>query len=152
MGAHRVNDSPQPAGLVAEVRKFVSYAIAGFASTGAHYLTMIALVWHWGGHEIIASCIGFAVGACVKYPLNYWWNFRSRQPHLVALPRFVAGLAIGFALNAIVLAVFLQMFDKLHYMVSQVLTTGVVLFANYAIARLWIFRAAQERPEDSAAP
>jgi putative flippase GtrA len=144
--------SPVTGGLVAEARKFVSYAIAGFAATGAHYVTMIALVWYWSGHEIIASCVGFAVGACVKYPLNYWWNFRSQQPHLVALPRFAVGLALGFTLNAIVLAVLLQSFDKLHYMVSQVLTTGVVLFANYAIARLWVFRAARERPEGSAPP
>ncbi len=147
-----MNGAQAPGGLVAEWRKFAGYAIAGFAATGAHYMTMIALVWHWNGHEIIASCVGFAVGACVKYPLNYWWNFRSRQRHMVAVPRFVLGLAIGFALNAIILAVLLQVFDKLHYMVSQVLTTGVVLFANYAIARLWIFRVARERPEDSAAP
>ena len=152
MGAARLSDSQEPGGLVAEGRKFLGYSVTGFAATGAHYLTMIALVWYWGGHEVIASCLGFATGACVKYPLNYWWNFRSRQPHRVAIPRFVVGIAVGFALNAMVLALLLQAFDRLHYMVSQVLTTGVVLFANYAIARLWIFRAARERPEGSAAP
>lgn len=142
--------APPPAGLIGELRKFVGYCLAGFASTGAHYLTMVLLVWRWEGHEIIASCVGFVVGACVKYPLNYWVNFGSRQRHVVALPRFVVGLAIGFALNAVVLAVLLQTL-KVHYMVSQALTTGVVLFANYALARLWIFRNPAAHREDSEA-
>lgn len=142
----------QPAGgLVGEARKFLGYALAGFAATGAHYATMVAIVWRYDGHEIIASSVGFLVGACVKYPLNYWWIFRSRQPHFVALPRFAAGLVVGFALNAIILAVLLQAL-AVHYMMSQVLTTGVVLFANYAIARLWIFRSPAAHREGSEGP
>lgn len=146
-----MNGGQPVGGLIGELRKFVGYALAGFAATGAHYVTMIAIVWRYEGHEVIASCVGFLVGACVKYPLNYWWIFRSRQRHRVALPRFAAGLAIGFALNAIILAALLQTLD-VHYMVSQVLTTGIVMLANYAIARLWIFRAAAQRPEGSAPP
>ena len=135
-----MNGAPPPGGLVGEARKFFGYALAGFAATGAHYLTMILFVWRYEGHEIIASCVGFIVGACVKYPLNYWWIFRSRQRHFVALPRFFVGLALGFALNAIILAVLLQTLD-VHYMVSQVLTTGAVLLVNYLLARYWIFAA-----------
>lgn len=142
---------PQGSAVVREMRRFLGYCLSGFAATGAHYLTMVLLVWRWEGHEIIASCVGFAVGACVKYPLNYWVNFASRQRHAVALPRFAVGLALGFALNAIVLAVLLQSLPRVHYMVSQALTTGVVLFANYAIARLWIFRSPAAHREDSEA-
>jgi putative flippase GtrA len=138
-------------GLIGEGRKFFGYALAGFAATGAHYITMISLVSYYNGYAIVASSVGFLVGACVKYPLNYWWIFHSRQRHAVALPRFAIGLAIGFALNAIILAILLQTLD-VHYMVSQVLTTGVVLFANYAIARLWIFRNPEPAPDAGSDP
>jgi putative flippase GtrA len=37
-------------------------------------------------------------------------------------------------------AVLLRMLD-VHYMVSQVLTTGTVLFVNYLLARYWVFAA-----------
>ena len=48
--------------------------------------------------------------------------------------------ANSFALNAVMFAVLLRMLD-VHYMVSQVLTTGTVLFVNYLLARYWVFSA-----------
>ena len=127
--------------LLAESRRFLGYALAGIAATGSHYATMVVLVWALGGHEVAASSIGFVVGALVKYPLNYWLVFGSRQRHAVAVTRFVLALAIAFLLNAAILALLLKALD-VHYMVSQVLTTGLVLFASYVMARLWIFRLA----------
>lgn len=125
--------------IVAEAKRFLSYGIAGLVATASHYATMMALVWTMGGREVLASSLGFIVGAFVKYPLNYWLVFESRQRHRVAVPRFAIGLGLSFALNAVLLALLLRLLD-VHYMVSQVLTTGVVILANYVIARLWVFR------------
>jgi putative flippase GtrA len=58
----------------------------------------------------------------------------------VAIPRYIMSLAIAFVLNAVMFAVLLRVLD-VHYMVSQVLTTGTVLFVNYLLARYWIFAA-----------
>ena len=90
--------------VIAEARRFLSYGIAGLAATASHYATMMGLVWAMGGREVLASSLGFIVGALVKYPLNYWLVFASRQHHRVAVPRFVISLALSFALNAILLA------------------------------------------------
>ncbi len=137
--------------MIGELRRFLLYALAGVAATGTHYAVMVALV-RWGHvPEVAASCVGFIAGACVKYPLNYWTVFASRQKHRVAMPRFLLALAVGFALNAAILAVLLRALD-VHYMVSQVLTTGAVLFVNYVMARYWIFSsaagAAMSRPSE----
>ncbi len=129
--------------VIAEARRFLSYGIAGLAATASHYATMMGLVWAMGGREVLASSLGFIVGALVKYPLNYWLVFASRQHHRVAVPRFVISLALSFALNAILLALLLRLLD-VHYMVSQVLTTGVVIMVNYVMARLWVFRHRSE--------
>jgi putative flippase GtrA len=123
-----------------ELRRFLLYAAAGVAATGTHYAVMVALVTWAKAPEVVASCAGFLAGACVKYPLNYWTVFASRQQHRIALPRFALALAVSFALNAILLAILLETLD-VHYMVSQVLTTGAVLFVNYLLARYWIFFA-----------
>ena len=124
----------------AELRKFAYYVAAGLAATGTHYVVMVLLVSQAQLPEVISSSIGFLAGAGVKYPLNYWGVFASEQAHGVAIPRFIVSLAIGFALNAIVFAILLRVLDA-HYMVSQVLTTGTVLFVNYLLARYWIFLA-----------
>lgn len=126
--------------MKAELHKFAGYVAAGFAATGTHYVVMVLLVSQAQLPEVVASSIGFLAGALVKYPLNYWAVFASEQAHAVAIPRFILGLAIGFALNALVFALLLRALD-VHYMVSQVLTTGTVLFVNYLLARYWIFLA-----------
>ncbi len=130
--------------MIAELRRFLVYAVAGFAATGTHYLVMVALVTWSKTPEVLASSVGFLAGAFVKYPLNYWTVFASRQRHRVALPRFVLALAVSFALNALVLALLLHALDA-HYMVSQVLTTGAVLVVNYLLARYWVFLARDGR-------
>ena len=124
--------------MIRELRRFLGYAAAGVVATATHYAVMVALVTWANSPEVVASCVGFLAGACVKYPLNYWAVFASEQQHRVAVPRFVLSLAVGFVLNALLLAVLLRVLD-VHYMVSQVLTTGVVLFVNYLLARHWVF-------------
>jgi len=121
-----------------EFRKFVVYCVVGVLATGAHYAVMIALI-RWGGiSELVSTCIGYVSGAFVKYPLNYGLVFGSRERHIDAMPKFVLALVIGFFLNAIVFWILLQLLEG-HYMVAQVFTTGIVLFANYLLARYWIF-------------
>jgi putative flippase GtrA len=123
-----------------EFARASGYAASGFASTGAHYVVMVALVQWAGWWEVAASSAGFLAGAAVKYPLNYWVVFRSSASHARAIVRFAIGLAAGFALNGLLLSALLATLD-VHYLVSQVLTTGVVTLVNYLMARNWIFRS-----------
>lgn len=129
--------------LRSEFVRASGYAASGLAATGAHYAVMVALVQWAGWWEVAASSAGFAVGAAVKYPLNYWVVFRSRAMHSQAIVRFAIGLAVGFALNGLVLAILLKSLD-VHYLVSQVFTTGVVTMVNYVLARNWIFHVRHE--------
>lgn len=131
-----------------ELSRLAGYVASGLAATGAHYVVMVALVQWAGWWEVAASSVGFLAGAAVKYPLNYWVVFRSSADHGSALVRFAIGLAVGFALNGAILAALLATLD-VHYLVSQVLTTGVVTVVNYLLARNWIFRA--RRPADEVA-
>lgn len=132
-----------------EATRLTGYVASGLASTAAHYVVMVALVQWAGWWEVAASSAGFLAGAAVKYPLNYWVVFKSSADHGRALVRFAIGLAVGFALNGAILAALLATLD-VHYLVSQVLTTGVVTVVNYLLARNWIFRAG--RPGDEVAP
>lgn len=134
--------------MTGELRRFLLYAAAGFVATGAHYATMMALVTWGRWPAVAATCAGFAAGACVKYPLNYWGVFASRQHHHIAAIRFIIALAVGFVLNAALLALLLRLVH-VHYMILQVATTGVVLFANFALARYWVFLARHGHHEET---
>lgn len=126
--------------VVKELWQFLLYVASGFLATGAHYAVMASLIRWASAPEVAASCVGFVTGALVKYPLNYRMVFASHERHREAVPRYVASLALSFALNALILAALLHVINA-YYMVAQVLTTGAVLFVNFALARYWIFVA-----------
>jgi putative flippase GtrA len=71
--------------------------------------------------------------------MNYFLAFASEEPHLQAIPRFAVMLLTLFAANG---AIFWALHDqyKLHYMVAQVLTTGLLVPVGYVINRWWVFR------------
>ena len=116
------------------------YLGAGGVATASHYVTTIALVEILGAIPLAASGAGFAVGAAVKYWLNYIVVFRSEQGHSIAVPRFALMLAILFALNLAVFALFQQVLG-LHYVLAQVLTTGALIPPGYLLSRLWVYRS-----------
>ncbi len=116
------------------------YLGAGGIATASHYVTTIALVELAGIAPLAASASGFAVGAGVKYGLNYFVAFRSAQRHSAAVPRFAVTLVAMFMLNAAFFALFHQWLG-LHYLLAQVLTTGMLIPPGYLLSRLWVFRA-----------
>jgi putative flippase GtrA len=115
------------------------YLGAGGIATAAHYATMIALVELLGAIPIVATGSGFAVGAAVKYWLNYIVVFRSDREHSIAVPRFAATLAVLFVGNLAAFWVF-QQYLGLHYVVAQVLTTCAMIPPGYLMSRLWVYR------------
>ena len=118
-----------------------AYIGAGGIATGCHYLTTIAAVELLGVRPVVASALGFSVGALVKYCLNYFVAFRSGERHAVAVPRFVVMLALLLGLNTAIFAL-LNEGMGLHYMVAQVLTTVLLIPPGYLLSRLWVFRSA----------
>ena len=115
------------------------YIGAGGIATACHYAVTVATVELLGVPPVAASAGGFAIGAVVKYCLNYFVAFRSDENHAVALPRFAALLAILLALNTLIFAL-LQQTLGVHYMVSQVCTTVLLIPPGYLLSRLWVFR------------
>ena len=118
-----------------------AYIGAGGIATGSHYVTTVLLVELLAMRPVIASALGFGVGALVKYCLNYFVAFRSDERHSVAVPRFVVMLALMLGLNTLVFAL-LNEGAGLHYMVAQVATTILLIPPGYLMSRLWVFRGA----------
>jgi putative flippase GtrA len=85
-----------------------------------------------------ASTLGFIASAVLSYLLNYWFTFRSKNPHLSALPRFLVISGIGLVLNGIVLQAGLA-YTSVPYIWCQVVATVVVLFWNFVGSLKWSY-------------
>ena len=120
-------------------KSFPLYVVAGIVATASHYLVTVGLVELLAVRALVATSVGFACGAVVKYFLNYFLAFESEERHSVAVPRFAAMLGMLFLCNA---AIFWLLNDPagLHYMVAQVITTVLLVPLGYVINRLWVFR------------
>jgi putative flippase GtrA len=118
--------------------KFLRYVAAGAVGTTCHYAVLIALVQAARIDAVPASTAGAIVGALVNYVLNHRFTFASERPHVHALPRFAAVSVGGIALNALVMAVVLAVAGP-HYLIAQVIATGLVLVAGFLANRAWTF-------------
>jgi len=118
-------------------RQFLSFAIIGAVGTGAHYLTLAALV-HAGWPPTPATALGAVVGALLNYLLNYRYTFNSELAHRIAAARFMAIAGVGWLLNAGVFHLLYQA-TGLGLWPAQIATTALVLAWNFAGNRWWTF-------------
>ncbi len=116
-----------------------SFASVGAAWTAAHYVLLIVLVEQVGIDAVWASTGSFIVGAIVNYALNYRFTFRSTQPHHETAYKFFVIAMIGMLLNGAIMHVAINYLNW-HYLLSQIVATGLVFIWNFFANRQWTFR------------
>lgn len=120
-------------------RQFSTFVVVGFTAAVVHYGALIALVEVFGWGAAAASLAGYALGGVVSYGLNRTHTYASDRPHHEAGWRFVVVAGAGFVLTYLFVRLFHEV-AGLHYVLAQVLTTGVVLFWNFLAHKVWTFR------------
>lgn len=128
--------------LVELSRQFASFVGVGLASAIGHYGLLIALVQGSGVEPVAASVAGALLGACINYALNYRYTFRSSKRHRESVSKFAIVASVGLSLNTLFMWLGVHVL-AIHYLLAQVLTTGVVLFWSFSANRFWTFRADQ---------
>lgn len=114
------------------------FALVGIASTGVSFMTLIGFVEVLQVNAVIASVFGYAAGMVINYILNYRVTFTSIQSHLTAIPKYFSVVLSGWLLNTLIMYLAIEKFG-LHYLLSQVLAVGMVMFFSFTAYRLWAF-------------
>lgn len=122
--------------------QFLRFASAGVLGTLAHYVVLVLVVSATDASPIVGTASGATVGALINYWLNYHFTFRSQHRHRRTLPRFLLLATIGIGLNALIVGMLVS--QGLHYLLAQLAATAIVLFTNYMVSKLWIFRPTAE--------
>lgn len=121
------------------LRKFVTFAGIGAIGTAGHYFTLIALVNLAHQSVLLSTSYGFLVGALINYILNYRYTFNSSKPHHEAAKKFLTVALVGFLVNGACMHLLVDTLG-LHYVLSQILVTMIVLLWTFAGNLLWTFR------------
>jgi putative flippase GtrA len=122
--------------------QFLLFSAAGLFAAIGHYGILIALSELAGAGPVPASLAGSVVGGIISYVLNYRFTFRSTKQHREALSKFLVVAAVGVVLNGVAMWVLTGPAD-LHYLVAQIVATGLILIWTFSCNRVWTFR---ERP------
>jgi putative flippase GtrA len=122
--------------------QFVNFACVGAIATALQYLVLIVLVQFGDLRPVLASGVGYAAGAGINYLLNYRYTFASQRSHFQAMSKFVTVAIIGLMLNSLIVAVATEKL-LLHYLLAQVIATGLVLMWNFCANRVWTFGPAR---------
>lgn len=122
----------------AVVRDFLRFAAVGAVATAVHYAVLIAMTELGGASPVLATICGFFVGALVSYTLNRRYTFATKPDFGKGLLKFLLVIAIGAVINAGIVAAFVN--AGVHYMIGQVIATGLVLIWNFAASRFFVFR------------
>ena len=115
----------------------VRYAAVGAVATAAHYTLL------WAGVELahwwpaLAAGAGAALGAQVAFVGNRRFTFGHLGRLWPAWWRFQLTAVLGGLTSMAVVAA--GMWLGVHYLLAQIVATGMVLVMTYAINRRWVF-------------
>jgi len=118
--------------------RFVKFAGVGAIGTAGHYATLLILVNLVRLDAVVSSSAGFVVGGIINYALNYKFTFRSQQSHASTAPKFFAIALGGFFLNGLAMTFFVNKLG-IHYLLAQVVTTGLILIWTFLANHYWTF-------------
>ncbi len=124
------------------------FAGVGAIGTAAQYLVLVLLVEGPAVNPVLASTLGFGLGAIVNYLLNYHYTFRSDKSHLEAASKFFSVALVGALTNTLLMYLGTEWLG-LNYLLAQILATGAVLVQNFLLNRYWTFAPAVKPDPDA---
>ena len=123
------------AGLLTE--QFLLYAIMGSCAALVQLSLLASFVEVAGMPSLIASTSALTISVIVNYGLQHRVTFRSKARHAVAGTRFAVLTLVTLAANAIL---FSALSAYLPYLLSQVITLGVIFPLNFCLNKMITFR------------
>ena len=119
-------------------QQFLRFAAVGGVAVLVHYSIMIALVELAAWPVVVASTLGFTIGAVVSYGLNRIFTFvGSSQPLGLGFVKFSLVVGVGLLMNGAIVALLHGW--GLPYMLAQATATGLVTFWNFGANRALVF-------------
>lgn len=120
-------------------RQFVAFFGVGLIAAVVHYGLLIGLVEIFFYDPVSATLAGYVAGGLVSYVLNRLYTYDAERGHLDAAWRFGIVALVGLCLTYLLMALFHRALGW-HYLLAQVVTTGIVLAWSFLAHKYWSFR------------
>jgi putative flippase GtrA len=119
--------------------QFVKFGIVGISNTLLTFIVYTILLKGFGVFYLVASAIGFIVGATNGFLLNRRWTFREHVGDAFTPVRWAIVQSCGLAINEVLL--YLLVHDAhVDKLLAQALATVVVTVTTFIANRAWTFK------------
>lgn len=121
--------------------QFLRYGVVGGVAFGVDYGSLFLLTEFASVHYLVSAPAAFTLGLLTNYLLSVSWVFDRRTLSNRSLEFFIFALigAVGLGLNELVIW-FLTEKASLHYLLSKLVSSAVVLLWNFFARRFTLFR------------
>ena len=122
--------------------QFFRYIFVGGIATIVDWGVLYVLTDFAHIHYLISTVIAFIAGLTVNYFLSKILVFKANEARVNATVEFLIYAAIGLiglGITALIMFVFTDYFS-LHYMISKIIATIIVLIWNYVARKIIIYK------------
>lgn len=117
--------------------RFLRYCAVGTVATTVHYALLVAGVALAGWPAWICAGVGALVGAQVAFVGNRRYTFSGPVHRGAPWLRFQVAAVLGTVVNMGVVGLAVRL--GWHYLLGQVLATGLAVLLTFGINRRWTF-------------
>ncbi len=128
-------EAPRP-GLAAATVSFL--LVGGIAALCFIGLSMLMIGLRTGIPDWIVSALCYAAMIVPAYLAHRAYSFRSKMPHAVALPRYIAVQLSALALSALFSYICYDLIG-MQTAVAAFLVIGLTSGVNFVVLRIWAF-------------
>jgi putative flippase GtrA len=123
------------------VVQFIKFGLVGVSNTVLTFLVYTLLLKVFGVWYLLASAIGFIVGATNGFLLNRRWTFAEHVGDSLTPVRWAVVQGFGLGVDELLLYVFVHD-ANLDKLLAQAFATIVVTVSTFFVNRAWTFREA----------
>lgn len=130
--------------------EIISYLIVGGLTTvvswGAKFLANFLLfdntMYPTSGQNLVLSIINWTAGVIFAYFTNRRFVFKSHEPMLKEIPKFVLSRVFTLILDTVVMQVLGMM--GINVLVATLISSVLVIIGNYIFSKLFVFKGDEE--------
>lgn len=120
--------------------QLASFGAVGLVNTLFGLTVIYGLKLLFGTGDVEANVIGYAAGMVVSFGLNRRWTFNHQGSHSRSIPKFLATMAVGYALNLLTVLLAKHEFGLNAYL-AQAMGVAPFTITSFLLCKYWVFRA-----------
>ena len=124
------------------IEEFFKFCVVGTIAAVIHFSFLHSLTEWFDVYYVISALVGGFFSGTWNFFANKFWTFKNsekgRETFKQAI-KFLLVISMGITLNTLIIYLLTE-FTGIDYRLSWVFATGIILFWNFLLNRVWTFK------------